>query len=118
MRCSWCGASTRRPAAASSPPRRGIEGEHCGLPPFSAKADAMTEQISFSSLGHRGDGIAETPAGPLYVSYTLPGETVTVEAVAGHPDRRQLQHINHPNAKRKPTPNKHNNTSDDSALQH
>src|SRR5687768_17016745 len=50
----------------------------------------MTERLVISRLGHRGDGIADTDAGPVYVPYTLPGETVTVEQVAGHPDRRHL----------------------------
>ncbi|HTT48855.1 MAG TPA: methyltransferase [Pseudolabrys sp.] len=53
----------------------------------------MTEQFTIARLGHRGDGVADTPAGPVYVPYTLPGETVTVEPVAGHPDRRHLDHI-------------------------
>src|SRR3569623_2086739 len=78
----------------------------------------MTEQITISSLGQRGDGIAETPAGPLYVSYTLPGEAVTAEAAAGHPDRRQLLHIDHPSAERVPAPCKHFGTCGGCALQH
>jgi 23S rRNA (uracil1939-C5)-methyltransferase len=53
----------------------------------------MTERLTIAGLAHRGDGIADTPAGPLYVSYTLPGETVTVETVAGHPDRRHLLRV-------------------------
>jgi 23S rRNA (uracil1939-C5)-methyltransferase len=28
-------------------------------------------------LGHRGDGVAEAPDGPLYAAFALPGETVT-----------------------------------------
>lgn len=50
----------------------------------------MTERLAIAYLGHRGDGVADTPDGPVYVPCTLPGETVTVEAVAGHPDRRRL----------------------------
>ena len=53
----------------------------------------MPERLTIASLAHRGDGIAETPAGPLYVPYTLPGETVTVEPVPGQPDRRHLIRI-------------------------
>ena len=52
----------------------------------------MTEQLTISRLGHRGDGITETPEGAVYVPYTLPGESVTVDRVAGHPDRRHLLH--------------------------
>src|SRR6185436_11230156 len=32
-------------------------------------------------------------SGPLYVPYTLPGETVEVKRVPGHPDRRQLVRV-------------------------
>ena len=53
----------------------------------------MTERLIITHLAHRGDGVAETSAGPLFVPYTLPGETVEVEAVPGHPDRRHLLHI-------------------------
>src|SRR5256885_15483581 len=47
----------------------------------------MTERLRISRLAHRGDGLAETAAGPLYVPYALPGETVEVDPVPGHPDR-------------------------------
>jgi 23S rRNA (uracil1939-C5)-methyltransferase len=50
----------------------------------------MSERLVISRLGHRGDGVADTRTGPVFVSYTLPGETVTTEPVAGQPDRRQL----------------------------
>jgi 23S rRNA (uracil1939-C5)-methyltransferase len=53
----------------------------------------MTERLVISHLGHRGDGASETPAGPLYVPYALPGETVEVDPVPGHPDRRRLLRI-------------------------
>ena len=46
-----------------------------------------------SRLGHRGDGVAETPEQPVYVPYTLPGETVEVAEVPGHPDRRHLLRV-------------------------
>lgn len=35
-------------------------------------------EIVISSLGHLGDGIAETPEGPLFVPYALPGERLRV----------------------------------------
>src|SRR3954451_14952257 len=50
----------------------------------------MIERLEIKRLGRRGDGIADTPAGPLYVSYTLPGETAEVDAWPGHLDRRRL----------------------------
>ena len=53
----------------------------------------MTEQLTIARIGHRGDGLADTPAGAVYVPYTLPGETVEVEADAGHPDRRRLLRV-------------------------
>jgi 23S rRNA (uracil1939-C5)-methyltransferase len=53
----------------------------------------MTEHLVISRIGHRGDGIADTDAGPVYVPYTLPGERVEVESVRGHPDRRHLLHV-------------------------
>jgi 23S rRNA (uracil1939-C5)-methyltransferase len=48
----------------------------------------VVERLVIDRLGHRGDGIADTPDGPLYVPYVLPGETVEVERVPGHLDRR------------------------------
>ena len=36
----------------------------------------MTERLVIDRLAHRGDGVADTPSGPLYVPYTLPGETI------------------------------------------
>jgi 23S rRNA (uracil1939-C5)-methyltransferase len=55
----------------------------------------MTEQLKIARIGHRGDGIADTNTGPVYVSYALPGETVTVYSVGGHPDRRHLLSVDH-----------------------
>jgi 23S rRNA (uracil1939-C5)-methyltransferase len=60
----------------------------------------VTEQLTITRLGHRGDGIADTAIGPVFVPYTLPGELVTVEPVAGHPDRRHLDHIDKPSHER------------------
>src|SRR6185437_5733306 len=53
----------------------------------------MTERLVIDRLAHRGDGVAETPSGQLFVPYTLPGETVDAEAVPGHPDRRHLLRV-------------------------
>jgi 23S rRNA (uracil1939-C5)-methyltransferase len=47
----------------------------------------VAERLVIDRLGHRGDGIADTPEGPLYVPYVLPGETVEIERIPGHPDR-------------------------------
>jgi 23S rRNA (uracil1939-C5)-methyltransferase len=51
-------------------------------------------------LGRRGEGIAETPAGPVHVPYTLPGETVAVEEWPGHADRRRLVNVDSASAER------------------
>ncbi len=57
----------------------------------------MTETLTIARVGGQGDGIAETPAGPVFAPLTLPGETVraevrdgraeTVEIVTASPDR-------------------------------
>jgi len=51
-------------------------------------------------LGHLGDGIADSAGGPIYIPGTLPGETVEVEGVAGHSDRRRLLHVDVASAER------------------
>jgi 23S rRNA (uracil1939-C5)-methyltransferase len=53
----------------------------------------MIERLAIARIGRRGDGIAQTPAGTLYVPYTLPGETAEVDEWPGHPDRRHLVKI-------------------------
>ncbi len=78
----------------------------------------VTEQLTIVRLGHRGDGVADTPAGPVYVPYTLPGEKVTVEPVAGHPDRRHLVHVDKPSHERVPPICKHFGACGGCALQH
>jgi 23S rRNA (uracil1939-C5)-methyltransferase len=68
--------------------------------PNFCSAPYVTEQLTITRLGHRGDGVADTPTGPVFVPYTLPGETVTVEPVPGHPDRRHLDHVDKPSHER------------------
>jgi 23S rRNA (uracil1939-C5)-methyltransferase len=53
----------------------------------------MVDRLVITDIGHRGDGIAQTPGGPVFVPYTLPGETVDADAVRGHPDRRHLLRV-------------------------
>ncbi len=60
----------------------------------------MVERLLIDRLGHRGDGVADGPDGPIYVPGTLPGETVEVEDWPGHPDRRQLLNVEMPSAER------------------
>ena len=60
----------------------------------------MVERLTINHIGHRGDGVADTPAGPVFVPYALPGETVEVQPVPGHPDRRQLLRVEQPSPER------------------
>jgi 23S rRNA (uracil1939-C5)-methyltransferase len=53
----------------------------------------MAERLVIARIGHRGDGMADTADGTVFVPYALPGETVEVEPVSGHPDRRHLLRI-------------------------
>ncbi len=79
----------------------------------------MTEQLTISRIGHRGDGVADTPHGPVYVPYTLPGETVTVDTVPGnHPDRRHLVRVDIPSPERVTPVCEHFGTCGGCALQH
>ena len=78
----------------------------------------VTEQITIQHLGHRGDGMAATPDGPVYVPYTLPGEAVTAERVPGHPDRRHLLRVDKPSHERAVPICKHFGQCGGCALQH
>ena len=60
----------------------------------------MTERLTISHFGNRGDGVAEIPGGAVFVPYTLPGETVEVDAFPGHPDRRHLLRVETPSPER------------------
>jgi 23S rRNA (uracil1939-C5)-methyltransferase len=53
----------------------------------------LVERLAIDGLGARGDGIASSAAGAVYVPYTLPGEVVEVDAWPGHPDRRNLLRV-------------------------
>lgn len=53
----------------------------------------MVERLAIDRLGQRGDGVADGPAGAIYVAGALPGEVVEVEADAGHPERRRLLRV-------------------------
>jgi len=60
----------------------------------------VVEHLVIDRLGHRGDGIADSADGSIYVPGTLPGETVEVEGVPGHPDRRHLLNVDRPSTER------------------
>jgi 23S rRNA (uracil1939-C5)-methyltransferase len=53
----------------------------------------LVERLTIDELGNRGDGVARGEAGPIYVPYALPGETVEVDPWPGHPDRRNLLRV-------------------------
>jgi 23S rRNA (uracil1939-C5)-methyltransferase len=78
----------------------------------------MTERLVITHVGHRGDGVVDTPGGPVYVPYALPGETVTVEPVTGHPDRRRLLRVEVESADRVPPVCPHFGVCGGCAIQH
>ncbi|WP_173931050.1 class I SAM-dependent RNA methyltransferase [Chelativorans sp. Marseille-P2723] len=43
----------------------------------------MSKLLSIAELGAQGDGIARTPAGPIYVPFALPGDVVTARVEKG-----------------------------------
>jgi 23S rRNA (uracil1939-C5)-methyltransferase len=43
----------------------------------------MTQTLTISRVGGQGDGVADTPDGPVFAPLTLPGETVTGEVRDG-----------------------------------
>jgi 23S rRNA (uracil1939-C5)-methyltransferase len=53
----------------------------------------VVERLVIGRIGHRGDGVADRADGPIFVAAALPGETVEVESLPGHPDRRQLLRV-------------------------
>jgi 23S rRNA (uracil1939-C5)-methyltransferase len=53
----------------------------------------LVERLAIDGLGARGDGVAASAAGAIYVPYTLPGEIVEVDPWPGHPDRRNLLRV-------------------------
>jgi len=78
----------------------------------------MVERLEIKRLGRRADGIADTPAGPLYVPYALPGETVEVDGWPGHPDRRRLIRVDVASPKRTAPICPHFGTCGGCAIQH
>lgn len=81
-------------------------------------ARGVTERLTILRMGHRGDGIAEGPHGPLFVPYTLPGETVTAVPVPGHGDRRELVRVEIASAERVGPVCAHFGTCGGCAVQH
>jgi 23S rRNA (uracil1939-C5)-methyltransferase len=53
----------------------------------------VVERLVIDHVGHRGDGVAFADGQTVYVPYALAGETVEVDAVPDHPDRRRLLQV-------------------------
>jgi 23S rRNA (uracil1939-C5)-methyltransferase len=60
----------------------------------------VVERLVIDRVGHRGDGVVDADPEPIFVPGALPGETVEVESIPGHPDRRQLLRVDTPSAAR------------------
>jgi 23S rRNA (uracil1939-C5)-methyltransferase len=60
----------------------------------------VAERLVIDHVGHRGDGIGFAGGESLFVPHTLAGETVEVEPVTDHPDRRSLLRIEHASPER------------------
>src|SRR3984893_1792260 len=110
-----------------APSRRSAGACSASWPPRSSAATAIAnscsepsviERLDIARVGRRGDGIAETPAGPLYVPSTRPGEPAEVDAWPGHPDRRHLVKIEAASRERIAAICPHFGTCGGCALQH
>ena len=66
---------------------------------FIGAAAVVERRLTIDHIGHHGDGVAPT-AGPIYVPYALPGETVEIEPWPGHPDRGHLLRVETASAER------------------
>jgi 23S rRNA (uracil1939-C5)-methyltransferase len=60
----------------------------------------VAEHFIIDHVGHRGDGVAYVGGQTLFVPYALGSETIEAGPVEGHPDRRQLLHVESPSAQR------------------
>jgi 23S rRNA (uracil1939-C5)-methyltransferase len=58
-----------------------------------SSGQSLVERLAIEGLGARGDGVAWSDTGAIYVPYTLPGEIVEVGPWPGHPDRRNLLRV-------------------------
>ncbi|MEX2455048.1 MAG: class I SAM-dependent RNA methyltransferase [Rhodospirillaceae bacterium] len=77
-------------------------------------------EVRIERLGARGDGIAETPDGAVYVAGTVPGDTVEVKLLGKRGDGRvgRIARLVTPGASRRPPACRHFGTCGGCALQH
>lgn len=75
----------------------------------------MTSRFTIERLGAQGDGVAGTETGPVFVPFTLPGETVTA---ARHKDRAELISVLEPSPLRVGPACRHFTVCGGCALQH
>ena len=73
-------------------------------------------EIEIAALGAQGDGVADTPDGPLYVPYVLPGEHLRVRTQGE--GRAELLKIVTPSPERVKAPCRHFTRCGGCALQH
>ncbi|TAK47191.1 MAG: class I SAM-dependent RNA methyltransferase [Xanthobacteraceae bacterium] len=78
----------------------------------------MVDHLTIDHVAHRGDGAALHDGGTVFVPFTLPGEVVEAEAVAGHPDRRHLLRVEQPSPERIPAFCPHFGICGGCAIQH
>jgi 23S rRNA (uracil1939-C5)-methyltransferase len=84
----------------------------------SSSARGVAERLTIEDLGHRADGVARAGGATVYVPYALPGETVEVASVPGHPDRRRLVAVEKPSPQRIEPFCKHFGVCGGCAIQH
>jgi 23S rRNA (uracil1939-C5)-methyltransferase len=75
----------------------------------------MSTRFQIARLGAQGDGVADTPDGPLFIPFALPGETVTA---AREKDRGTLMAVLEPSPLRVEPPCRHFTECGGCALQH
>jgi 23S rRNA (uracil1939-C5)-methyltransferase len=64
----------------------------------SCSGHGVADRFTIDRLGHRGDGVADTESGPVFIAHALPGELVEAERVGR--DRAQLLAVVEPSADR------------------
>ncbi|WP_309083647.1 class I SAM-dependent RNA methyltransferase [Chelativorans sp.] len=75
----------------------------------------MSTRLAIDELGAQGDGIAHTPAGPVYVPFALPGEVVLAQVEKG---RGRLLAVEKPSSLRVEPASRHFGICGGCAVQH